>query len=221
MEVSAGIDHRTSDRFLDTVSAGAGIRFGALLGENFRLIGSVSRESEYRAENKDVDHSDDRYTRFRLNAAWDLGEAHQVSLGYYFSRYKSVPFQVSPFQDFVSESESANLGYTYFVDWGQAGITLAEVLGFEFGASAAVNAEYKLPGLGGETEFFALASAGSALNGDGEGFSAGLRAKMPNNYNLYFNADRNFFSSGGNSTIFSLSLVKSFGANAGRIFRRH
>lgn len=216
MEVTVDAGHRTSGRFLDTASAGAGIRAGVLLGDSFRLIVGLSREFTRLVESKELGRETDRGTSYSLSAAWDIGSAHEVSLGYF--NYRNEFLNPAPV---VSESETVSLDYSYFADWGQAGIGLSEILGSGFDPIVRVNGEYQLAGLGGQTQFFATGSAYGAVEENDKGFSLGLRAKMQKGYNLYASAGRNYFSSGGNSTRFSLSLVKSFGANAERIFRRH
>ncbi|MGR3620720.1 hypothetical protein, partial [Pseudophaeobacter sp.] len=84
-----------------------------------------------------------------------------------------------------------------------------------------VNGEYKLPNMGGETELFATGSAFGSSSDSAKGFAVGLRAKMDRGYNLYAMAGRSYLSSGGHGTTFNLSLVKSFGSNAERVFRRN
>ncbi|QDI76911.1 MULTISPECIES: hypothetical protein [Leisingera] len=220
VEAIAGLDHRTSDLFLDTGSAGAGIRAGVLLGSNFRLLAGLSRDFSRLFEEKERRDGTDRRTSYSLTAAWDIGRAHEVSLGYLYNRYE-LAWQAAPGLRTIGESESVSLDYSHFADWGQAGIGVTEILGNGSDPFLRVNGEYKLAGLGGQTEFYALGGAYGAVDEDDKGFSLGLRAKMPKGYNLYASAGRSYFSSGGDSTGFSLALVKSFGANAERIFRRH
>ncbi|MEX0302225.1 MAG: hypothetical protein AB3N24_07365 [Leisingera sp.] len=220
VEVSAGIGHRTSDRFLDTASAEAGLRFGALLGERFRLIGSVSRGVDRLVEDRDPDEGDDFSADYGVTVAWDIGEAHEVRFGYSYFRYE-YRLGPAPVQAFVSESESLNLAYTYFADWGQAGVGVSEILGSGFHPAIMANGEYRLNAAGSRTELYALGGGYGFVEGSSNGVFLGLRAKMPKGYNLYANVARRHLTSGVDSTTYSLSLVKSFGANAGRIFRRH
>ncbi|MGR3621671.1 hypothetical protein [Pseudophaeobacter sp.] len=127
-ELSAGIGHSTSSQYLDTASAGAGLRFGALLGENIRLIAGVSRNFDRLTERRDLQNGDDRGTSFSLAAAWDIASAHEVSLGYFYSRYE-YNFVGMPAQLAVQENEILSLNYSYFADWGQAGAGVSELLG--------------------------------------------------------------------------------------------
>ncbi|KIC12013.1 hypothetical protein RA19_05200 [Leisingera sp. ANG-M1] len=220
VEVSAGIGHRTSDRFLDTASAEAGLRFGALLGERFRLIGSAARGITRLVEDRARDEGDDFSADYNITAAWDIGGAHEVRLGYSYSRYE-YRLGPAPARAFVGESESVRLRYSYFAEWGQAGIGVTEFLGGPSNPAFSVGGEYRLNAPGRKTELYVTGGAGGFARSDDKGFSLGLRAKMPKGYNLYASASRNYFSSGANNSSFSLTLVKSFGVNAGRIFRRH
>ncbi|MEP4037024.1 hypothetical protein [Pseudophaeobacter sp.] len=121
----------------------------------------------------------------------------------------------------VSEGENLGLSYSHFADWGQAGVGFTGNLGNQSSTFMTANAEYKLSGAGKMAEVYLTGFAYGALSESNEGFSVGLRAKMRKGYNLYASAGRRYFSSGGNETSFNLSLAKSFGANAERIFRRH
>ncbi|MEW2912874.1 hypothetical protein AB1A62_09175 [Leisingera sp. JC11] len=154
VEASASVSHRTSDRFLDTASAGAELRAGVLLGGSFRLIAGLSRDFTRLVESKELGKETDRGTLYSLSAAWDIGSAHEISLGYFYNRSEFLnPAPV------VSESESVTLDYGYFADWGQAGIGVSEVLGSGSYRVVRVNGEYRLAGLGGQTELYALGGA--------------------------------------------------------------
>ncbi|NSY38977.1 hypothetical protein [Leisingera sp. ANG59] len=179
-------------------------------------MAGVSRDFERLVEDKELRDGTDRSTSYSLSAAWDIGSSHEISLGYF--KYRHEFWNSGPA---VGESESVNLDYSHFADWGQAGIGVTEILGSGSDPIVRANGEYELPGLGGQTKFFTTGSAYGSVYEDNKGFSLGLRAKMPKGYNLYASAARSYFSTGGNSTRFSLSLVKSFGANAERVFRRH
>lgn len=207
-EVEAGLSRLWMDTGAsDDVEVTA--RLGAVWAGHLRTVLSFNAA--------DLNQSSDYRSRAAgLDVFYDFSAEHSAGIGYSYRRkhFPVVPL-VSPAQVFEFENLSAT--YLYTPEAGSLKISLFHALNSSAGPTVTFAGEYRLAETGGGMQIYGTAGGYGQWGESRNGFYAGARGKLPSSFDIYASGER----LPGNDIALNVTLVKSFGAGAGRVFRRN
>lgn len=187
-------------------------RLGAILAGRLRTVlsfvaGNLNQSSAYRSR------------AVGLDVYYDFNAEHSAGIGYSYRRkhFPAVP-PISSAK--VFEFESLTATYLYTPEAGSLRFELFHFMNSSAGPTATVAGEYRLGPAGRAIQFYGTAGGYGQLGESRKGINAGVRAKLPNGFDIYASGER-IYGYSGNDTALNITLVKSFGANADRVFRRN